>query len=100
MTIHEHLDRLDKLCEGATPRRWVYRRGRVYGHIATEDGRYIFERGFGVRVNADAEYIASANPIVLMALIEIARAAYECDCTGGRIAAALAALEGAVEGEG
>jgi hypothetical protein len=69
------LSEMERWAMAATPGPWEYRRGRVYGHIATADGQYLFERGFGARVNADAEAIAACSPERILALVKVAGAA-------------------------
>jgi hypothetical protein len=72
------IQRLGELHARATQGEWahVLRGSRPVGHIRVPDGPFVFERGFGARIAADADLIVAMHRH-LPALIALARAAEE-----------------------
>jgi hypothetical protein len=75
----------------ATQGEWahVLRGSRPVGHIRVPDGPFVFERGFGARIAADADLIVAMHRH-LPALIALARAAEEVHSTEEALSACLA----------
>lgn len=65
----ETLLAMKEAAEKATPGPWVIYRGRKYPHIKTVDGAFIQEFGQAFRRDADAQFIAIANPANVSALL-------------------------------
>jgi len=70
------LEELKRLYEAGTKGEWAHvrRNQKPVGHIRVPDGPFVFERGFGPRIAADADLIVAMHAH-LPALLRIAEAA-------------------------
>lgn len=66
----DRLDELERLARKATPGPWRENKGTVHWRVRGPSDEFIMECGFGTKcVEADAAYIAAADPQTMLEMI-------------------------------